>query len=445
MPAGRQGSLRWRPKSPCSKSPRELPSSPTLDSAPGLGCSPLQRNEARPHAVVLVARPRRVAEAGPSSLRPLRRTAGRSGVPSANPAALLKDVNTHTAGALSNEANDSAVELNGRLYFFADDGIHGRELWSTDGTTAGTALLKDINPGSAASDYTAAATANIVKLGNKLLFAADDGVHGSELWISDGTTAGTQLLKNIAPDTPGDPPAGSFVADLTVVGNQAFFTASDGVHGRELWITDGTATGTALVADVNGERSSLHRQNGRLDPTDLTAAGNKLFFAADDGLHGRELWVSDGTAPGTHLVEDLVPDDPGQSIFHAGAAPGESTYFQGKLLFVAEATGDLYATDGTPANTVKLTSGLSTGAMQLTVAGNSLYFLSNGSGGSQLWTTDGTVGGTHRVAGGILSGDSQLTAVGNMLYFIGFDSHSTAGLWRTDGSLAAPTPCRSPR
>jgi ELWxxDGT repeat protein len=85
---------------------------------------------------------------------------------------------------------------------------------------------------------------------------------------------------------------------LTAEGNRLFFTATDGVHGRELWRSDGTGAGTALVYDATpGPNGS--------GPSDLTDVGGKVFFTAHDGVHGRELWKSDGTRTGTMLVKDI--------------------------------------------------------------------------------------------------------------------------------------------
>src|SRR5436305_1000544 len=117
-------------------------------------------------------------------------------VPSAT---LVRDINTNTGASLNSYWGDStrSVELSGHLYFFADDGVHGRELWSTDGTDTGTQLVKDINPGPAASNWGSAGQV-LARVGDRFVFAADDGGHGSELWISDGTADGTQMLKDIA-------------------------------------------------------------------------------------------------------------------------------------------------------------------------------------------------------------------------------------------------------
>ena len=90
------------------------------------------------------------------------------------------------------------TNVNGTLFFTADDGVNGCELWKSDGTAAGTVLVKDIRPGSCSS-----CPRNLTNVNGTLFFAADDGSDGRELWKSDGTAAGTVLVKDICPGSGG--------------------------------------------------------------------------------------------------------------------------------------------------------------------------------------------------------------------------------------------------
>jgi ELWxxDGT repeat protein len=104
------------------------------------------------------------------------------------------------------------------------------------------------------------------------------------------------LVKDIRPGA-----FNSYPGSLTALGNTLFFSANEGVNGRELWKSDGTAAGTVLVKDIN-----LTNPFGS-SPSNLTAVGSTLYFTADEGVNGRELWKSDGTAAGTVLVRDIFP------------------------------------------------------------------------------------------------------------------------------------------
>lgn len=179
-----------------------------------------------------------------------------------------------------------------RVLFPADDGVHGWELWISDGTEEGTQLVKDIVPG--AGDSAIYPYSYVV--GNQYFFYADgaeDLAIEMELWVSDGTDEGTapfrETLDMPASWSPGIPQA---------LGDFLFLQADDGVQGRELWISDGTRAGTRLVRDIRpGSEGSA--------PYCFTVAGEQVFFVAHDGVHGRELWVSDGTEEGTRLVTDI--------------------------------------------------------------------------------------------------------------------------------------------
>ncbi|MBE3095542.1 MAG: hypothetical protein IMZ44_00260 [Planctomycetes bacterium] len=157
------------------------------------------------------------------------------------------------------------------LYFSAYDGVHGRELWKFDGATP--TLAADIVPG---GQYSSSNPNNPAVYGDKLYFSAIDAVHGYELWSFDGTTARMVVEINPTPD-PGDGDdwmMDSSPADLTVFGGLLYFSANDGVHGRELWSFDGTTA--QMVADINpGPYGS--------EVSELTVYNGKLYFSADDG------------------------------------------------------------------------------------------------------------------------------------------------------------------
>src|SRR5262249_4782442 len=127
---------------------------------------------------------------------------------------------------------------------------------------------------------------------NGTLFFSAYGANGKELWKSDGTPHGTVGVRNIAPDPAGSDPSNlTRVKGVNGATDTLYFSADDGANGRELWKSDGTNSGTVMVADVaQGSPSSI--------PQDLTDVNGTLFFSADDGTHGTELWKSDGSPSG---------------------------------------------------------------------------------------------------------------------------------------------------
>jgi ELWxxDGT repeat protein len=326
--------------------------------------------------------------------------------------ALVSDINPGASGSNPGEF----TTVHGTLFFAADDGTHGFELWKTDGTTGGTAMVKDINPG---GDST---PTELVNVNGTLFFRADDGAHGSELWKSDGTAAGTTMVKDINSGSAGSTPL-----HLTTVGGTLFFSADDGVAGRELWRSDGTAAGTTMVKDINPGATS--------NPTDLVNAGGTLFFHADDGVHGDELWRSDGTAAGTALVKDINPGGGSSNI-------SEPTDVNGTLFFSAfdgNAFG-LWKSDGTPAGTT-LVKFVGSVPEDLTNVGGTLFFSADdGNNGRELWKSDGTDTGTVLVKdinpGAAASEPAALTDFNGTLFFQANDGTSGVELWKSDGTAA---------
>ena len=188
----------------------------------------------------------------------------------------------------------------GKTVFFRiyglDGGLTGEpELWRTDGTPNGTRR---------ASDLRAVADLQIFQGSLYLTAALGSGPGNRGLFRVDSPLGSPVLIAPVSPPYRPDLPDFLGVSSFIPMGGRLFFSGRDRGDGggRELWVTDGTAEGTRRVLDVRpGPGSS--------NPGELTAAGDRVYFAADDGVHGRELWVSDGTAGGTRLVWDLNPGE----------------------------------------------------------------------------------------------------------------------------------------
>ncbi|MHC4078993.1 MAG: ELWxxDGT repeat protein, partial [Planctomycetota bacterium] len=215
-----------------------------------------------------------------------------SGQPVPELTALVRDIRTEAA------VNDSLprqlVRVGTIVYFVATTRTHGTEIWKTDGTETGTVLVKDILPGSIS-----AFPENLTAVGNTLYFSAFGPSAGRELWKTDGTAAGTVLVKDIKPGCDSSSPR-----NLAAAGNTLYFAAADVDHGRELWKSDGTAVGTVLVKDIEPGKMTSGAPWSSF-PEGLTLVGSTLFFAARTRLSGVELFKSDGTASGTVLVADI--------------------------------------------------------------------------------------------------------------------------------------------
>ncbi len=343
-------------------------------------------------ALALVAAP---AWAGPS---------GRS--------VLVKDIKPgRTSSIPNNLLGPSAGQLTavGRtIYFGADDGRHGYELWRTNGTARGTRMVKDIRPGPLSSQVF-----SLTNVGGTLYFTADDGVHGAELWKSDGTARGTSLVKDINPGLVG---SGGFW--LTAVGHTLYLVAYDGTQ-RGLWRSDGTDGGTAFLKQL-------------VDAQDLTAVGDTLYLAGSDGTNPLQLWRSDGTPAGTGVVGPI-----------AAVAPYELTNLNGTLFFGASDpihSYELWRSDGSAAgtylvrdiNTSLPAAQSASSPHELTAVGSTLYLLASADGQTeQIWRTDGTAGGTLSIALGGFA--SELAGFRGKLFF------TRAGkLWRTSSGNGTP-------
>lgn len=345
----------------------------------------------------------------------------------ASPATRVADIDTHQTNPAP-AANDSSTPqhlraIGNTLYFSADDGTRGRELWKSNGSAGNANIVKNIRPGSAASD-----PADLIEYNGALFFTADDGT-GRALWSSNGQNASTTML------TTTD--VLSEAADLTTSGSTLFFSAATGSHGRELWKTDGTTAGTAAVKNISPGAASF-------SPTELTDVNGTLFFAATEGISNTELWKSDGTAGGTVIVADINPG----LIGPPGSNPTQLTNMSGTLFFAADdgETGiELWKSDGTTTGTTQIKNinmsfpGAASSPQNLTVVGNTLLFTANdGAHGQELWRSDGTPGGTALVkdiyTGAFDAAPGNLTNVDGTLYFTANDGVSGIELWKSDGT-----------
>lgn len=241
------------------------------------------------------------------------------------------------------------IEYNSKVYFSYDDGIHGFELWQTDGTVEGTTIIKDVYQGSIGSDIQ-----DFFIFNNILFFTAINGTEtGSrEIWKSDGTELGTMMLKDIGGQSYFDGVKSG--NDFLVIGNYFFFYGYTDSFGYELWKSDGTEQGTQMVKDIYPGYTSSEYSYNRL----YGAVGDGfIVFRAITPDSGYELWRSDGTESGTFKVKEINTNNGiyGGSIPDPGWLNTSIYNYNGKVYFTATQgdTYDLWVTDGTEAGTVK--------------------------------------------------------------------------------------------
>ena len=300
--------------------------------------------------------------------------------------------------------------FNNTLFFVADNGTNGRELWKTDGTTAGTQLVKDIKPGIDAGFSQNCCGSfglyNVWEHNGSFFFVACSFSNASyddvELWKTDGSTAGTVRVLDI---NPGNAP--SYPGYFEAFNNTLFFVADNGSNGRELWKTDGTAGGTQMVKDIKPGIESGFSQNccGSFGLYNVWEHNGSFFFVACSFSNGFgddvELWKSDGSTGGTVRVADINP-----GVY--ASYPQSFVLFNNQLFFTAQTSTlgrELYKTDGTTGGTVlvkDVLSGTNDGVPYLSNIiqyGPVFYFTAYQLGTSdyEIWKTDGTTAGTAKV------------------------------------------------
>ncbi len=357
-------------------------------------------------------------------------------------------------------------EVNDRFVFVTGQAATGRELWVTDGTAAGTSSLGDRRPGPLGSEPRLLAT-----VGRRCFFFAHDEDHGRELWLTDGTVAGTRLVKDVVPGLPGCDPGFEQVAGTLPDGRIVFF-AQDWVHGIEPWISDGTAAGTRMLRDVYaGWRDSAINNSPYPQRFARVGDGRILFTAQSADWMG--IWVTDGTENGT---QPLIPNLDLLEFQDAGPAIPGKVFISGLGIWITDGTtqgtvqltedgGDvvvlndkvllarrwnsprtIWVTDGTVAGTrLVFGSGGEVVIGKPVASGSRAFFRGTDSAhGSELWVTDGTTAGTRLVLDlepgwlGTAPAEPWIVAAGDngRVFFNARDRAHGDEIWVSDGTAA---------
>jgi ELWxxDGT repeat protein len=319
------------------------------------------------------------------------------------PFTLLKDINAESgAGGTFPE---EIVKAGPFIYF------SGATLHRTDGTPEGTVAVKNVVNGDGPHQ-----PQRLTAVNDRIFFTAVNR-QGNELWVSNGTDAGTFMVKDIHLNNTT-----TSIFNLTASYGYVFFVAFDPSTGYELWKSDGSSLGTTLVKDI-----SPGNDDNPLDaPTELTDYRNTLYFSADDGT-SRKLWKTNGTPGGTSMVKDVDAEN-----LHV---VGNTLYFAG---YIPTRGYALYKTDGSTDGTVIVKDdwpGTVSGDFKnFTTWGDTLYFTVN----NQLWKSNGTQEGTTMVTDAF-TGIESLAVTESHLYFIGETAENGRELWRTNGTTAGTT------
>ncbi|WP_339660281.1 T9SS type A sorting domain-containing protein [uncultured Polaribacter sp.] len=297
---------------------------------------------------------------------------------------LLKDINK--TGNLDSEPKFQ-TELNGKIYFAADDNIHGRELFVFDGTS--TSLVKDINPGFQSSN-----PFDFYLVNNKLFFKAYTLEKGYELWVTDGKETGTKIVKDINPTGDAfvnDGRAYVRIGEFSQFNNELYFYADNGTNGMEPWKSDGTEAGTIMLKDINSGANPSFRPALDVRPKFVPYNNEMYFFAVKTGTENSatktEMWKTNGTSSGTILVS------PVNSLAKEGTFYTSNLFtFNNLLYFNAEGRftrkRNLIKTDGTTAGT-KIVTELKSNTEVYPLKNKIYYLFDDRQGaGEEIWAID---------------------------------------------------------
>ncbi len=304
-----------------------------------------------------------------------------------------------------------------KFFLVYNDLHHGIEPWISDGTSEGTFMLKDIQP-----KPTIVATINdLTSAGSKIFFRGNDGIHGDEPWVSDGTHDGTFMLKDINPGIDGSGGA-SLDGRFTALNEIVIFSTSPTTTGARVWRSDGTVEGTYPIAGGNSIGNSILYQT--------ITVGDQVYY--DDGF---SIWKTDGTEEGTIHLKDLSES----TVLYFGALK------QTTVLFVVGKT--LWKSDGTEDGTVVvkelpiLPASYSSYEQHMFSFGDiTLFVADNGSNGTEIWKTDGTEQGTQKLKGGLPQDIPHFHGVvGGKVLFESYNQEGHGVLWATDGTASGTT------
>ncbi len=323
----------------------------------------------------------------------------------------------------THELDPTLAAVNGEVFFVSSSLDEGKELWKTDGTLGGTELVKDIFLG-----FDDSGPMGLTAVGNTLFFSADTGFSdtGRELWKSNGTAGGTTLVKDIW--LGFDSGIDSFGFEMAAWNGEAYFAAQDGTNGLELWKSNGTSAGTQMVLNVGTGGDGLAPEN-------LIALPDRLSFTTGSfSTEGPQLWRTDGMAAGTTLVADLDGPTASGATFFEFLPNGTDLFFRGN----DGATGaELYVSDGNGAQLLAdLNPAGANGALSILAngLGGVVFRGDDGVSGVELGVSDGTISGTQLidVATGTPSAEiSEVVDVGGTLFFA-----SEGDLWKSDGTAS---------
>lgn len=328
-------------------------------------------------------------------------------------------------------------QLGQEIFFAGDDGSWGTKIYQTDLTKLGTGPVASIAPNGGCSDVKPVGV-----LGSEGFFLASTPETGLELWKTDGTSLGTMLVKDGTPGSEGFKylfPYTNFSQTMTVNGH-LIYLGMESIHGAELWSTDGTASGTQMLGDI-----SPGWQNGFFGfpfYKSISSTPTLAYFAASDPTHGMELWKTDGTVAGTSLMVDLIPGT-GSSVDSTALTGIEHVEFNGDIIaniYGGPTIGKepYLIRNGTLSLLKDINSGSSSSdVFNLTRAGSMIYFsATTAAEGRELWKTDGTPAGTTLAGeiepGATSSNPGNFTATTTHLYFTADTSATGVENWSYD-------------